>query len=201
MSPSGINNREKTGLELDIHLAAPLVSLLFVIVVILICLSFSTGFVVGTNRQLRSPGWRWVNAKTQHAGIEAIVQTSSSSALKFHDSPTPIKRAPSSQADTPSKLDTESQSIAFTSGKPAIPDPTRKQTQHGRRFLQVLACKRSSATVAARSLAMSGFRTTVIQGPKLDLFRVLVGPLDDDGSSASNRLRAAGFLNVFVRKY
>jgi cell division protein FtsN len=197
-----MNNPEKTGLELEVHLAAPLVSLLFVVVVILICLSFSTGFIVGTNRQLRSPGWMWVNAKTQHAtGIAVIDLTSSSPTLKLPYSPTQMKRAPSSQADTPSQLDTESQSKAFPSGKPAIPDPTRKQTRHGRRFLQVLACNRSSATVAARSLAMSGFRTTVVQGPKFDLFRVLVGPLDDDGSSASNRLRAAGFHNVFVRKY
>jgi cell division protein FtsN len=197
-----MNTREKTGLELDIHVAAPLVSLLFVVLVILICLSFSTGFVVGTNRQSRSPGWGWVNAKAQHAtAIEAIDLTVVEPALKFHNSPTQIKQAPSSQADTLSKVDTESQSKAFTSRKPAISDPTRKQTQSGRRFLQVLACKRSSATVVARSLAMSGFRTTVTQGPKFDLFRVLVGPLDDDGSSAINRLRAAGFRNVFVRRY
>ena len=87
--------------------------------------------------------------------------------------------------------------------KPLRPDLTQNHLQSGHLFLQVIAGTRFNVTVAARTLTRNGFRTTIAPGPRPDLFRVLIGPLNDREAIAKNlvRLDSAGFENAFVRRY
>jgi len=78
---------------------------------------------------------------------------------------------------------------------PALPAP-------GQVFLQATAGKRPDAELVASVLRKKGFAVVVAPGPTDDVFRVLVGPVDDEQAQRKTRaeLEAAGF-KPFPRRY
>jgi hypothetical protein len=70
-------------------------------------------------------------------------------------------------------------------------------------YWQVVATARPDAEIIAEALGKKGFHAVLAPAPKDGIFRVLVGPLADASNQASTRtgLESAGFKNPIMRKY
>lgn len=70
-------------------------------------------------------------------------------------------------------------------------------------YWQVVATTRPDAEIIAEALARKGFHAVLAPAPKDGVFRVLVGPLADAPAQAQTRtnLESAGFKNPIMRKY
>lgn len=73
----------------------------------------------------------------------------------------------------------------------------------GGEYWQVVATTRPDAEIIAEALGRKGFHAVLAPAPKDGVFRVLVGPLADAAAQAQTRtnLEAAGFKNPIMRKY
>jgi outer membrane biosynthesis protein TonB len=73
----------------------------------------------------------------------------------------------------------------------------------GQTFLQVVASTRPDSEIIADVLKRKGFAAIVVPGPTQDVYRVLVGPLSDAAGISKTRsdLEAAGFQKPYLRKY
>ncbi len=80
----------------------------------------------------------------------------------------------------------------------ATGDPAPGQT-----FLQVVASTRQDCEIIADILNRKGLTASLVPGPSPSLFRVLVGPLQDSAaiSKAREDLEQAGFSKPYLRKY
>lgn len=86
---------------------------------------------------------------------------------------------------------------------PAEPEPAADlEPAPGQTFLQVVAVQRTEADVVAGVLKQKGFRSLIAAHPTQPIFRVLVGPLPDADAVTRTRteLEDAGFKPI-VRKY
>ena len=70
-------------------------------------------------------------------------------------------------------------------------------------YWQVVATARPDAEIIAEALGKKGFHVVLAPAPKDGIFRVLVGPLPDAATQAQTRtgLESAGFKNPIMRKY
>ena len=69
-------------------------------------------------------------------------------------------------------------------------------------YLQLMAVDRGTAEVLVEALRRKGFRALVTSGPTEDIFRVLVGPAEDDAALTRVKadLQAEGYAS-FVKRY
>ena len=192
----------------------------FVIVVVLLGLFFSMGYIVGRNS---SP----VANATETARADKPASNDSSSPAAPSDAPVQplVNAAPddSAPATTPPSITTQPERpaaapavpkpAASKAGKPkpspaaeAPPPPERASVASqlpGGQYWQVVATARPDAEIIAEALAKKGFHAVLAPAPKDGVFRVLVGPLPDAPAQAQTRtgLEAAGFKNPIMRKY
>jgi cell division protein FtsN len=70
-------------------------------------------------------------------------------------------------------------------------------------YWQVVATSRPDAEIISEALNKKGFHTLVTPASREGVFRVLVGPFQDAGSQAQARtkLEAAGFKNSIIKRY
>lgn len=190
----------------------------FLIVVVLLGVFFSMGYIVGRNS---SPG---ANGPIESARAD-----------KTADSPAPDSTPPPAAASSTPPAATapaETTPPSFTQPeKPAAaphveksepprakpekpaPSPPREsapsepprvssQVAAGQ-YWQVVATARPDAEIISEALAKKGFHSVLAPAPKDGIFRVLVGPLADAPTQAQTRtnLEAAGFKNPIMRKY
>ncbi len=85
---------------------------------------------------------------------------------------------------------------------PEPPVKTAPATQKGSTFLQVVATRRADAEKVVATLSQKGFAASMSPVPDSALVRVIVGPLADNAAVAKNRegLQAAGYQPI-VRKF
>ena len=186
----------------------------FLIVVILLGVFFSMGYIVGRN--------------SAPAALEAKNTTPTSKPIvveppprKDTEQPAPIEPAPQPQAAAPEtkppstppateKKEPEKPAPApapVAESKP-VPPPhpatssTVEQPPPGR-YWQVVSTARHEAEILAGAIAKKGMKTMVAPAPKGGLYRVLVGPLGDSSDVAKTRsdLEAAGFKNPILARY
>ena len=193
----------------------------FVIVVVLLAVFFSMGYIVGRNSQ---PTETARNEKTK-----TDADTSPNP-----DTPAPDTSTPSaSESATPSASQTAPEATkpaqATPPPTPAKPEPVRKETPKpspvtsppassssapvhataagepaSGQYWQVVATARGDAEIIAEALGKKGFHVVLAPIPNKDgVFRVLVGPLRDASTQAQIRtgLESAGFKNPILRKY
>jgi cell division protein FtsN len=183
---------ELDGNEFELVLGNKQLLSVFFIVVILLGIFFTMGYVVGRN--------------------SAPVDTASRKSDTYERQNAP-SAVPASRRETP-----PTQSAPVTEQAPAhsgpgksepvaqkpieIPPVTVSQPQVGETYLQVVAAAKPEAEVLAEILAKKGFRAFVAPGPNERVFRVLVGPTKDaaDLSKLKTDLEAAG-VKPFVKKY
>ena len=191
----------------------------FLIVVILLGVFFSMGYIVGRNSapavtesaretKVSTPTWGQVN------------DSAASAAAKNADTPAPAAEpAPTQAAESSARPAPEASPAApavsakvakakpsplppAAPASPASAAPAAGDLAPGE-YWQVVATARPDAEIIAEALSKKGFHAVVAPAPKDGIFRVLVGPLKDAATQAQTRtgLEAAGFKNPIVRKY
>ena len=186
----------------------------FLIVVILLGVFFSMGYIVGRNS---APV---VTADNTHPpGKPIVVPPASSQPSNTAASSNPQDSSPppsDSKAAETKPVETHAEQPAAKSSAPPpappkeekpspVPPPERTAATGdppAGDYWQVVATRRPDAEIVSEALARKGFHAVIAPGPS-GLFRVLVGPLKDGAAKAQTRtdLEAAGFKNPMVRKY
>jgi hypothetical protein len=196
----------------------------FLIVVILLAVFFSMGYIVGRNS---APGATVETAQTSKPSApESAPKESPSPPAASQESPvTPADDARTTtqpEKPAPARAERAPASAAVKESKPsavgkeskASPPVKDKPEPGGERvtpagepapgqYWQVVATARPDAEIIAEALTKKGFHALVVPAPRDGIFRVVVGPLKDAAAQAQTRtgLEAAGFKNPLMRKY
>jgi cell division septation protein DedD len=184
----------------------------FLIVVVLLGVFFSMGYIVGRNS---SPGAAVETAradKTESPAPDASTPPSASSTPPAASVPAETTPPSITQPEKPAAPPREEKPEPAREKK-AKPSPAREaapsepaavtsQVAPGQ-YWQVVATARPDAEIISEALAKKGFHAVLAPAPKDGIFRVLVGPLPDAPTQAQTRtnLEAAGFKNPIIRKY
>jgi cell division septation protein DedD len=177
----------------------------FFIVVILVAVFFTMGYVVGRNS---TPGF--AEARKSDKAIVADAERKPSAVNPGEQPASQSNPVPPGVPDT---------AAAKTDRAPAPPpkkvDPEKKPESQGaapmpeepvagQTYVQVVAVQRAEAEIFMDVLGKKGFHAIYAPVPdKPDMFRVLVGPFKDASAIGQARtdLEQAGFKNTIVRKY
>lgn len=189
--------------ELELVLGNKQLLSVFFIVVVLLGVFFTMGYIVGRNSS--------EVAQTAAPGQPLVVEPSSPPATTASAAkPAPVKQpAPAPAAVKPVPAPPPSQAAANRTPTPAPPpsQPTLavsgvENPAPGQVFLQVAATSRAEGRVLLDVLRERSFAGQLAPVPGQDLFRVLVGPLHGAKEivNTRTRLHAAGF-KPFLRKY
>jgi SPOR domain len=194
----------------------------FLIVVILLGLFFSMGYIVGRNS---APAVAEVARETKPSKTSAPppAETSPQDAAKAPETPAPeaseapardrsaagthvAKDVPEAAAAAPAVLDKPKPSPSRQAAAPPPGAPARASVTGDPSpgdYWQVVATARPDAEIITEALTKKGFHAVMAPAPKDGVFRVLIGPLKDPSTQAQTRtaLEAAGFKNPIVRKY
>jgi hypothetical protein len=184
----------------------------FLIVVVLLGVFFSMGYIVGRNSSSGAAEARNAGKLTPVESPPAADSTASSPA---QDTPaTPQETAPPPAAapatthpeqPAPSKpAPVNPPPVIAAKPKPAAVGPASVAGDIAPgNYWQVVATARPECEIIAEALTKKGFHALVAPGPREGVFRVLVGPFKDSASQAQLRtaLEAADFKNPIVRKY
>jgi len=191
----------------------------FLIVVVLLGVFFSMGYIVGRNS---SP------APTEIARNEKVPKpdpnadsddpdtdgggTPASTGNSTPPSTTPPQTTKPAQSQPPAPLPAKTEPLRAKETKPKpSPSPPPGTPVHAAaagepssgQYWQVVATSRPDAEIIAEALGNKGFHVVLAPAPKDGIFRVLVGPLADASTQAQTRtgLESAGFKNPIMRKY
>jgi cell division protein FtsN len=196
----------------------------FLIVVILLAVFFSMGYIVGRNS---APGTATETARnTGSSAPEAPQKASPNSPPASQETPAaPAAEAPTTtHAEQPAATHGETPAATHAeqpaptrpkpeaaspapAAKPKVEPPAERVAAAGElgpgEYWQVVATARPDAEIIAEALTKKGFHALVSPAPKEGVYRVLVGPLKDAPAQAQTRteLEAAGFKNPLMRKY
>jgi cell division protein FtsN len=176
----------------------------FLIVVILLGVFFSMGYIVGRNS---AP----VAIETRNTQPTKPIVVEPPARNKDADQPAPIEPATQATAPPPAAEKKE----AMRPPPVAAPAPEKKQpvpvepaanaTEQppSGRYWQVVSTGRHEAEIVSGAIAKKGMKSLVAPAPKEGYFRVLVGPLGDAADVARTRadLEAAGFKNPVLAHY
>lgn len=189
----------------------------FLIVVILLGIFFSMGYIVGRNsappavetaREARPSSLHWPNADTEKEKAAPAPPQQLPLAPPEPDVPAKAKSQAERPAPAPaSKTVPATKPVAVSKTAPApkkeekpkviTPVPTPAPTPAARAsitgepatgdYWQVVATARPDAEIITETLGKKGFHAVIAPAPKDGIFRVLVGPLKDTGSQAQTR--------------
>ncbi|HZT39915.1 MAG TPA: SPOR domain-containing protein [Bryobacteraceae bacterium] len=177
----------------------------FFIVVVLLGVFFTMGYIVGRNSTPLSAEARAGSRESKPLEVESA-------------RPLPSQPASASQAVAPAAKsaaeDSKQADADASSSKAATPEqakaesasPTPEEPAPGQTYLQVAAVQRAEAELFVDVLAKKGFHALYTPVPdKPSSYRVLVGPFKDPSAIAQARtdLQKAGFkgFEALVRKY
>jgi cell division septation protein DedD len=191
----------------------------FFIVVVLLGVFFTMGYIVGKNS---------LPADIAGRGNPVVIDPSGSGkkepsgGLVVDPRPSPLDQRPTPTVE-PTPMPTVAQTAAPTSAPTPAPTPrptpaptpppvaVAKTTTltptgepgPGQTFLQVVASTRPDCEIIVDVLKRKGFQAIIAPGPSEKLYRVLVGPLPDAATLSKTRsdLEAAGFQKPYMRKY
>jgi len=185
----------------------------FLIVVILLAVFFSMGYIVGRNS---APGTATETARNSKPSEPASAETPAppSAAQETPAPPADDAHATTTQPEKPAAA--RSEAPPAPAAKAAKPEPVKESKAEPApervpssgelapgQYWQVVATARPDAEIIAEALTKKGFHALVVPAPKEGVFRVVVGPLKDASVQAQTRtgLEAAGFKNPLMRRY
>jgi cell division septation protein DedD len=189
----------------------------FLIVVILLGVFFSMGYIVGRNSSPTEVARTSAIAKTVETPVEPPPPSSAAPEAQTLASVPESKTRPSERvtthaeqpaAEAPAPKPTPVSPVKEKrSPAPAAPARSERASVTGEPttgdYWQVVATTRPDAEIVAEALTKKGMHAIIAPAPKEGYFRVLVGPLQDAAAQAQARtdLEASGFKNPIVRKY
>jgi cell division septation protein DedD len=167
----------------------------FFVIVVLLGVFFTMGYIVGRN-STPVP----VEARTREAKNVVV------------DSPRPAPAAGARELPAETPPDSAKDRAAAEEKKPVMTkpaesaSPTPEEPAPGETYLQVVAVQRTEAELFVDVLAKKGFHALYTPVPDApNMYRVLVGPFKDSAAIAQARtdLQKAGFkgFDALVRKY
>jgi cell division protein FtsN len=194
----------------------------FLIVVILLGVFFSMGYIVGRNsappaiadartsppgkpivvepptRASRDPDQPATSA-AQPAPTEPAAQPTAPETKPVHNPPAVEKKEAVRSEPPPTQAPPEKKP-EVTSARGAV---TAVDRPAAGRYWQVVSTSRPEAEIIAGAIAKKGLKSIVAPAPKDGYYRVLVGPLEDPSEIAKTRseLESAGFKNPILQKY
>ena len=192
----------------------------FLIIVIMLAVFFSMGYIVGRNS---APVV--VDARNPTPGKTASTDTlaarpSSPSAPDTTAGQSPAAVPETKPAEPPPQEAKKPEPAVDETPKPAPPPPQQRAEAKPQKpaagggvrsldeppagsYWQVVATTRPEAEIVAEAIAKKGLRCIITPAPKAGLFRVLVGPLPNASAMGQARadLEAAGFKSVIPKKY
>jgi cell division septation protein DedD len=192
----------------------------FLIVVILLGVFFSMGYIVGRNS---SPATDTARNEKPKPGQDADPSgNSNSDAPADQPAPSSVNSSPTAESTPPSTPPEITRPVQVEAPAPApakvvkpkpspasspVASPVQRAAGAGEPasgdYWQVVATARPDAEIIAEALGKKGFHVVLAPAPKDGVFRVLVGPLPDAPTQAQTRtgLESAGFKNPILRKY
>jgi cell division septation protein DedD len=201
----------------------------FLIVVILLGVFFSMGYIVGRNSSPPTEAARNDKPKADADSSDssstdppaadattapAAPEPTSAPSIDSTPPSTPPESTKPAQAQPPVLAPPKTQPVHTkeVAPKPSpSPAPAARPPVHaaaagepsGGQYWQVVATSRPDAEIIAEALGRKGFHVVLAPAPKDGIFRVLVGPLSDAPAQAQTRtgLESAGFKNPIMRKY
>ena len=189
----------------------------FLIVVVLLGVFFSMGYIVGRNSSgtvaetprktvavdSPPPDSQPAASSPAPSAQEPASSTPETKPAASEPAPTvthaekPVEKAPEPVKEKPSP-------VQQAKAKPAAVGPatTREQPGPGQ-YWQVVATTKPGCEIISEALSKKGFHTLVTPASKEGFFRVLVGPYRDAGDLAQARtnLEGAGFKHAIVQRY
>jgi cell division septation protein DedD len=197
----------------------------FAIVVVLLGVFFSMGYVVGRNSSLTGTETaRNEKPKPDHDS-DSTSSPSSDTTPDEATTPPAIDSTPAAGEPAPTTPPESTRPARTPVPAPTRPEPPRPRETKPKpspapppatpvhanaagdpssgQYWQVVATARPDAEIIAEALGKKGFHVVLAPAPKDGIFRVLVGPLSDASTQASTRtgLESAGFKNPIMRKY
>ncbi|HEV8043503.1 MAG TPA: SPOR domain-containing protein [Bryobacteraceae bacterium] len=199
----------------------------FLIVVVLLGVFFSMGYIVGRNSAAPAAEAAHNGGKTvavEPPSAESEPPSSSPAAQEPPASPQESKPAETKHAETkpaasgpptthaeqpPPPAPVKPAPVAAAKPKPSAVGPASSglasitnEPAPGQ-YWQVVATSRPGAEIISETLTKRGFHTLLTPASKEGFFRVLVGPFPDSGTQAEARtkLEAAGFKNPITKRY
>ena len=179
----------------------------FFIVVILLAVFFSMGYVLGRRASPRSTYAQLPSeaaipaAKDQSSGFAEPASPGAAASAQ-----TAVEEPPAGSEPVRTGTQPQQQMPAAEPPKPPVAPPAAVEVPsgpvEGQTYLQATAAKRPDAELVASVLKKKGFPVVLAPGPSESVFRVLVGPFADSDALAQARagLETAGF-KPFTRKY
>ncbi len=155
---------------------------IFFVVVVLLGISFSIGYIIGKN------------TTALHASEPRKTMATEEDPQVRRDPP---RQEPPPRSEEP-PVDAVPAPAAPAGPAAKAPDPAPAT---GGIYLQVSALKREDADNMAKVLRNRGYPTVLGESSKEGLFRVLVGPFKSmpDLAESKQRLKASGFESIVVR--
>jgi outer membrane biosynthesis protein TonB len=191
----------------------------FLIVVVLLGVFFSMGYIVGRNSATPA-------TEAAHTGKTVAVESPSSESQPASSSPAaPAQEPPASPPETkpagtepatthpeqpvPAPAPVKPTPVPAAKSKPAPVGPPASRLASvtnepaAGQYWQVVATARPDAEIISEALTKKGFHTLVTPASREGVFRVLVGPFRDGSAQAEARtkLEAAGFKNSIIKRY
>jgi cell division septation protein DedD len=194
----------------------------FLIVVILLGVFFSMGYIVGRNSSPATETARDEKPKTDHSADSSDGSDTGQPTEQPAIDPATAPASDSTPPATPPEVTKPAQSQPPPAkaqpvhakevkpkpspAPPPVTPPVRAAAAgepSGGQYWQVVATSRPDAEIIAEALGKKGFHVVLAPAPKDGIFRVLVGPLPDAPTQAQTRtgLESAGFKNPIMRKY
>jgi cell division septation protein DedD len=176
----------------------------FFIVVILVGVFFTMGYIVGRNAAPGEPRKADKPLASDAARPSAAAPATVTPPVR---EPKPEIKEPSAAtiaAKRPEPAPAPKNEAEKSSEPAEAAAPVPEEPSSGQTYLQVVAVERAEAEIFVDVLGKKGFHAIFAPVPeKPGTFRVLVGPYKDAAAIGQARtdLEKAGFKNTFVRKY
>jgi len=191
--------------EYELVLGNSQLLIVFFLVIILLSVFFTMGYIVGRNSGTETAK---TNAPADAAAPPARTDAQSSM-------PTPAATTPTPTVVDPVKAEPEKPTAAHTATPPPSKPPIEVTAVTpsspgevitpiaGQIYIQVTSVAKPEAEILAEVLTRKGFKAMVAAGPDDKRFRVLVGPAKDasDAGRLKGDLEQAGFKGAFPKKY
>lgn len=185
----------------------------FFIVVVLLGVFFTMGYIVGRNSSPAVSADSGRKSEPKPIVVDRAPSSETAASQPAPSSPPPAAERPSPAVPSPNETAKSAQAAPpkpvetpKPASKPEPASPTPDVPSPGGAYLQIAAVAKTEAELFVDVLAKKGFHalyTTVPEKP--GIYRVLVGPFSDSASIAQARgdLNKAGFkgFEAFVRKY